>query len=78
MASLPFRYFISLPLALLRAYVLSLGALVLLGMPWGMDLRCDGGNGDMELFNGVDASLCTHLSSYPLIVLGNSSGSSLE
>jgi hypothetical protein len=37
----------------------------------GMDLRCDGGNGDLELFNGVEAS-CTPLSSYPLAVLGNS------
>lgn len=32
----------------------------------------------MELFNGVEASLSTPQSSYPLIVLGNSGGSSLE
>ncbi|GLT62471.1 hypothetical protein SLA2020_351080 [Shorea laevis] len=41
-----------------------------------MDLRRDGGNGVVELFNGVEASLCTPLSSYPLAVLGNSDGSS--
>jgi hypothetical protein len=44
----------------------------------GMDLSCDGGNGAVGLFNWVEASLCTLLSSYPLAVLGNSGGSCFE
>jgi hypothetical protein len=43
----------------------------------GMDLRCDGGNGVVDVSNGFEASLYTPLNSYPL-VLGNSGGSSFE
>ena len=41
----------------------------------GMGLSTEG-NGAVELFNGVEASLCTRLSSYSLAVLGNFGGSS--
>jgi hypothetical protein len=41
----------------------------------GMDLSTEG-NGVVELFSGVEASLCTCLSSYSLAVLGNFGGSS--
>jgi hypothetical protein len=44
----------------------------------GMDLRGDGGNGDTELFKGVEASLCTPPSFYSLVVLEDLGVSSFE
>lgn len=35
----------------------------------GIDLRCDGRNGIVDVFNGFEASLYTPLNFYPLVVL---------
>lgn len=42
----------------------------------GMELRCDGGNGELEIFKGVEA--LSPLSSYPLAVLGELGSSRFE
>lgn len=44
----------------------------------GMNLGLDGEQGDVELFNGVEASFCTPLSSYSPMVLRNFGSSSFE
>jgi hypothetical protein len=41
-----------------------------------LELRCDGGNGDLEFFKGVEVLF--PLSSYPLTVLGNLGGLGFE